>query len=113
MPSRSLPEWFTDRDVLSNKFVVKRFLGKNYFEKCSLQMHLQDMRKKVAVECVLTFEVDIVAEKLAFYLNSDLDDSLTKVRSTKRASIIMQSRSRAKTLQNQKQSGNFFFMDDE
>ena len=105
--AEGLPEWFTDRDVLSNKFVVKKFLGKNFFEKCSLQMHLQDMRKKVAVECVLTFEADIVAEKLAFYLNSDLDDSLTKVRSTKRASIIMQSRSRAKTLQNQKQSGNF------
>ncbi|QDZ22903.1 cGMP-dependent protein kinase [Chloropicon primus] len=106
--AEGLPLWFTDGDILKNSFIKAKFLGKNFFERCSLQINMQDLRKKVAVECVLTFEADVIAEKLAFYLNTDaLDDSMTKIRGTKRASIIMQTRSRAKTLQNQSQQGNF------
>ena len=106
--AEGLPNWFTDVDVTKNPWVRQKFMGKTFFEKCSMQLHIQDLKKKVAVEMCLCFEAELVAEKMAFFFNSDqLDDSLTKAgRAGARNSIFM-SRSRAKTLQNQKQQGNF------
>ena len=105
--SQGLPMWFSESEVLQNPWIKKRYLGKTFFEKCSMLLSVQDLAKKSTFDMLLCFEGDEVAEKMVFFLNADDEDSITQTRKRAARGSIFQSRSRAKTLQNQQQQGNF------